>query len=150
MSGEWWREKIPEGEEVLWYQRPEQGFFPLRFGWFYKMTIGLFALIWLASPWMIETAGDFWKIFVCTIGLVLFLWADRFIRAQRVYVVTSQKAWEINKDLKSKYLKIDRFLNFSCHRRRVTFDRHPFFSFNHLSDPTAALQALKQARETAQ
>ncbi|WP_298850744.1 hypothetical protein [uncultured Ruegeria sp.] len=150
MNGHWWREQIPEAEEVLWVGKPDQGFFPPRYGWAYKAGIGLIALVWLASPWIFETARDFWKIFACTLGLAFFLWADRFIRAQRVYVVTSHKAWEFNKNLKSKELKVDQFLNFSCHRRRVAFDRHPFFSFDHLSDPDAALQALHQAREAAQ
>lgn len=105
--------------------------------------------MWLTSPWMLETVRDFWKLTCVTALLAFTLWADRFVRAQRVYVVTSKNARQFNKNLKSKTLKIDCFLNFKPGRRAVVFDRHPFFRFDHLSDPDAALKALNQAREAS-
>lgn len=152
MSGrdEWWRDKIPETEEILWIGKPDQGFFPPRVGWVYKAGIGLIAFVWLASPWIFATARDFWMTSCCTIGFGFLLYADRYVRAQKVYVVTSENARLLNKDLKSKALKIDRFLNFRIARRAVLFSRHPYFSFDHLSDPDAAFQALNQAREATQ
>ncbi|WP_120632342.1 hypothetical protein [Ruegeria sp. EL01] len=151
MSGqkEWWRDQIPDGEEVLWVGHPDQGLFPPRIAWVCKVAIALIAFVWLSSPWLIDTVRGFWKISACTIGFMFVLYADRFVRSQRVYVVTSLNALELNKTLKSKQLKIDRFLTFSHSRRRLAFGRHPFFSFDQLSDPDAALKALSQAREAS-
>ncbi|WP_170415206.1 hypothetical protein [Ruegeria atlantica] len=146
---DWWHARIPDGEAVLWAGRPDQGYFPPRFAWAYKGMLVLFATLWLASPWLFDTVRDFWKLFFCTIGFWFVLWADRFARSQRVYVVTKENAWKLNKDLKSKSLKIDRFLNFRSGRRAVLFSRHPFFAFEHLSDPDAALAALHQAQEAS-
>lgn len=149
MSNEWWRESIPGTEEVLWFGQPDQGFFPARYGWAYMTGLVGLGALWLASPWIFETARDFWKL-ACISFLVTFtMWADRYVRAQRVYVVTTRNAWEINKSIKSKTLEINRFLRFHKKRRAVDFARHPFFSFDHLSDPDAALEALHQAQEAS-
>lgn len=149
MSGEWWRKNIPETEEVLWVGQPDQGYFPPRLALLYKAGIALLLAVWIISPWIVEAPRDFWKILFCTIGYAFFLWADSFLRSQRVYVVTTSKAWEFNKSVKSKHLKISPFLRFSKSRRAIAFNRHPFFSFDHLSDPDAALKALTQAREAS-
>ncbi len=149
MSDEWWRQRIPETEKVLWQGRPDQGYFPPRFGWAYKACIAGLVLIWLFSPWFLDVIRDFWKLAGATMLLGFAIWADRFVRAQRMYVVTSRNAWEINKGLKTKKLEINQFLNFRIGRRAILFSRHPFFTFSHLSDPDAALQALTQAREAS-
>ncbi len=149
MSDEWWRKSIPETEEVLWFGQPDQGFFPPRYDWAYKAgLLGLTAL-WLASPWIFDTVRDFWKLICGTLILPVTMWADRFVRAQRMYVVTSHNAWVLNKELKTKNWKIDQFLNFRTGRRTILFNRHPFFSFDHLADPDAAMKALHQAREAS-
>jgi len=147
MSDEWWREKIPEGEQVLWFGHPYSGFFPPHLGWSYRILIGAVGLAWLASPWFADTVRDFWKLISCTGVLAFVMWADRYFRSQRVYVVTSRNAWQINKEFKPKKLEINRFLNFRTVPSAVVFARHPFFRFDHLSDPDAALAALTQAQE---
>ncbi|WP_170385626.1 hypothetical protein [Ruegeria atlantica] len=146
-NDDWWQSQIPKDEEVLWFSQPDQTFFPSRFRHLYKSTIVLTVGLWLASPWIIETPWDFWKLLLCTgfFGFVLF--GDRYTRKSRYYVVTSQNAWEINKHIKSKNLTIDRFLHFSEKREGVAFDGHPYFSFEHLLNPDAALKALHQAQE---
>ncbi len=144
---EWWRDQIPEDEKVLWFGQPDQGYFPPRIAWFYKPLFVLLVLVWAISPWIVDSAGDFWKIAFWTLLLVFFLWLDRYVRARQVYVLTSQNAWQINQLGKPKSLKIDPFLRFHHKRKRVVFARHPFFSFNHLSNPDAALKALHQAQE---
>lgn len=146
---EWWQSHIPNGEDVLWVGRPDQGYFPPRLALLYFVTIGLLIGIWITSPWLVESIRGLWKILFVTIGFAFFLWADRFLRTQRVYVVTSHYARQINKIGKSKKLEISPFLSFSFTRRRLSFDRHPFFSFDHLSDPDDALKALEQAREAS-
>ena len=145
--GDWWRDKMPGTEDVLWFAQPDQGFFPPGYGWAYETLILLFIALWPTSPWIIETVRDFWKVLFCTVGFAFVLYADRYLRAQRIHAVTTQYAWEFNKSIKSRYLDINRFLNFSKSRRAVALERHPFFSFDHLSDPDAALQALNKAQE---
>lgn len=147
MSGEWWRDRIPATEQILWSGRPHSGFFPPHLGWSYRILIGAVVLAWLAAPWIADSVRDYWKLISCTGVLAFIMWADRYVRSQRVYVVTSQNAWQINKDLKSKQLKINRFLNFRTVPSAVVFSRHPFFRFDYLQDPEAALAALTQARE---
>ena len=149
MSDEWWREKIPEAEEVLWFGRPHDGFFPPHLGWSYRILICCLGLAWLTAPWIVDSVRDIWKLISCTILLAFVMWADRYVRSQRVYVVTLQNAWQINKNLKSRTLTIDQFLNFRTVPSAVVFSRHPFFRFDHLPDPDAALAALNQAREAS-
>lgn len=144
---DWWRAQLPDEENVLWAGRPDKGYFPLSFEWLYKCILGLFTALWLSSPWLFDNVWDFWKLFLSTIGIGFVLWVDQFVRSQRVYVVTSKNAWELNKNLKAKSLTVDRYLNVRSGRRGVLFAHHPFFSFDHLSDPDAALKALNQARE---
>ncbi|CUK00319.1 hypothetical protein RUE5091_02115 [Ruegeria denitrificans] len=148
-DADWWRARLTDEEDVLWSGRPDQGFFPLQYGWVYKVFLLALAVLWLVSPWMLESVREFWKLTSVTLLLTFTLWADQFVRSQRVYVVTSQDAWTLNKKLKSKALKIDRFLSFTTGRRAVVFNRHPFFRFDHLSDPSAAFSALLQAQEAS-
>ncbi|MEX0318935.1 MAG: hypothetical protein AB3N21_13325 [Ruegeria sp.] len=148
-EADWWRAQIPDGENVLWASHPDQGFFSPRYGWAYKAVILGLVIMWTISPWILDTVRDFWKLACVTLLMAFTMWADRCVRAQRVYVVTSKNAWQFNKHLKSKPLKIDRFLNFRTRRRAIVFDRHPFFSFENLPDPHAALKALNQAREAS-
>lgn len=149
MNGEWWREKIPETEEVLWFGQPHNGFFPPHLGWSYRILIFCIGLAWLMSPWLADNVRDYWKLISCTGALAFIMWADRYVRLQRVYVVTAQNAWQINKVLNFKKLEINRHLNFRAVPSAVVFSRHPFFRFDHLSDPDAALMALCQAREAS-
>lgn len=149
MSEEWWRDRIPDNEEILWVGRPHDGFFPHHLGWSYRILIGSVGLAWLAAPWIVESFRDIWKLISCTGFLAFIMWADRYIRSRRVYVVTWQNAWQINKDLKSKRLEINRFLSFRTVPSALVFSRHPFFRFDYLDDPDAAFKALTQAREAA-
>ncbi|WP_171239923.1 hypothetical protein [Ruegeria sp. HKCCA5491] len=147
MTDDWWREKVPETEKILWHGQPYQGYFPPRYGWIYKAAIVLFVSVWAGSPWIIDTAEDFWKLLIATLTCPFAVYADRFVRANRVYVVTSQNAWQLNRHNKSKKLKVDRFLDFYASQQAVSFARHPFFSFDHLPDPDAAMTALTKVRE---
>lgn len=149
MKEEWWREKIPETEEVLWSGKPHSGYFPPHLGWSYRILIFCLCLAWLVSPWIVDSVRESWKLISCTILLAFVMWADRYVRLQRVYVVTSQNAWQINKNLKPKTLEINQYLNFRTVPSAVVFSRHPFFRFDHLSDPNAALAALNKAREAS-
>ncbi|MEX0305753.1 MAG: hypothetical protein AB3N12_00070 [Ruegeria sp.] len=146
---DWWRDQIPDEEKVLWFTRPDQGFFPPRYGWAYMFGLCGLAGLWLSSPWLFDTVRDYWKLTCVTLLLTFTIWADRFVRAQKMYVVTTQNAWIVNEIFKSKNLKIDKSLKFYFARRRLSFNRRLFFSFDHLSDPDAALKALNQAREAS-
>ncbi|KIC40105.1 hypothetical protein RA27_14810 [Ruegeria sp. ANG-R] len=146
---DWWRDQIPDGEKILWFGRPDQGFFPPRYGWAYVAGFLGLIVLWLSSPWLFDTVREFWKLTCVTLLIAFALWADRFVRAQRVYVVTTQNARIINEIFKPKILKIDKSLKYFFSRRRLTFSRGLFFSFDHLSDPDAALKALNQAREAS-
>ena len=149
MSDDWWREKIPETEEVLWFGRPDQGYFPHNVGWAYRILIFCLGLAWLASPWFADTVRDYWKLLSCTAVLMFFMWWDRFIRSRRVYVVTTRHAWWFSQIFMAKNIGIDDTLKYRRSGRNIVFSRRLFLVFEYLPDPDAAVAALNQARETS-
>ena len=113
-----WRDKKSETEEILWFAQADQGINPPRCSWTYEAAILPFIAPWPTGSWVIETIRDFWKVLFCTLGFVFVLYADRYVRAQCIYTVATQYAWEFNKSIKSKYLEFNRFMNFSNHAER--------------------------------
>ncbi len=149
MSGEWWREYIPDQEKVLWFGRPHEGYFPPRVGWAFGILIFFLLVAWLASPWFADTVRDFSKLFGCTVLLGFLMWWDRLIRSRRVYVVTGQNVWWISGIFKPKSLPVTPKLSFYRSGGNIVFSRLRFLVFEYLSDPEAAMVALTQAREAS-
>lgn len=148
MSGrEWWQQELSEDEQVLWSSPPSAALVPPRFKWLYYPFGIIIPLLWMILPFDQPTAWDFWKLLLVTAGCALGLWGHQYVRRNCRYAVTTRNAWELNKFTKSKHLPIDMFLHFKATRHGVDFERHPSFSFDHLSDPDAAVRALKQAQE---
>lgn len=146
----WWQDQLNPTEKVLWQGQPTQQLIPPKFAVFYGISLACLLAVCLASPWIVDNPTDFWTLAAAGLSIAAFLWIDQRTRAQRVYVVTSHSVWEFNRIMKSKDLPIDRFLQFHQTQYDISFDRHPFFSLNHLSNPDAAFQALKQAQEASQ
>ncbi|MBO6899179.1 MAG: hypothetical protein JJ868_17560 [Shimia sp.] len=146
-SEAFWRSALPDGETVLWHGQPDSGLVPQRFKGLNALVVVLVAGLWLAAPWILEEPSDFWKLFLATALVAAGFRMDQAVRNGRVYVVTDKKAWRLHRFLKSESLPIDPFLKFSATKRGVRFDSNPFFVFDHITDPDAAMTALKQAQE---
>ncbi|MBO9411618.1 MULTISPECIES: hypothetical protein [unclassified Ruegeria] len=147
MSDDWWRKKIPDTEQVLWHGRPDQGYFPPRLRWAYRILIACLALSWIASPWFAETVRDYWKLIGCTLFLAFFMWWERLIRTRRVYVVTNRNVWWISEIFKAKSLSVHPDLKFYRNGHNIVFSHLRFLVFEYLPDPDAAMEALTKARE---
>ncbi len=146
---DWWRAHIPQTEEAIWFGQPHQGFFPPRVGWAYGILIACLCIAWLASPWVADSICDYWKLVGCSLFLAFLMWWDRLLRSRRNYVVTTGSAWWISGIFKPKRVIVDRSLRFHRSGHKVVFSRRPFLVFEYLSDPDAAIRALKQAREAS-
>jgi hypothetical protein len=147
MSDEWWREKIPETEKILWHGQPDQGFFPPHLRWAYGLLIASLVLAWMASPWFADSVRDYWKLAGCSVLLAVFMWWERLIRTRRVYVVTDRNVWWISAIFKAKSLPVHPDLKFFRSGRNIVFSRLRFLVFEYLPDPDAAMAALTKARE---
>lgn len=147
MSDDWWRDKIPDTEQVLWHAQPYQGYFPPRLRWAYGILATSLAAGWLVSPWFADTVRDYWKLVSCTLLLAFFMWWDRLIRTRRVYVVTNRNVWWISAIFKAKSLPVHPDLKFYRNGRNIVFSQLRFLVFEYLPDPDAAMAALTKARE---
>jgi hypothetical protein len=144
-----WASIFDEGEETIWQGRPDGRLFPERFKWLYMLGLLLTVGLWLSSPWSMNTPWDFWKLFLVTLGVFAVLAMDQQVRKARDYIVTNKHVWVMNRVLKTRRLPIDPYLKFSVIKRGVRFDSHPFFAFDHLTHPNAAISALNQAQEAS-
>ena len=149
MSSKWWREKIPEGEQVLWFGRPPSGCLQPHAGWSYKIPIRCPSPAWLASQRIADTVRDFGKLISCTAVRVYVMWWDRLIRSRRIYVVTDRSAWSISEIFKPKRTPIHPKLSFHRSGQNIVFSHLRFLVVEYLPDPDAAMKALTQAREAA-